>query len=85
MALPILIVAAITMVFVLGFYFDRKRRIEFRKTFPPLTDDEFVQRCGPGTDPEVALKVRGIIATQLGIPPEEIYPDHRFIEDLKAD
>ena len=57
----------------------------FRGKYPPLSDDEFLDRCKPGTNRDVALKVRAIIADQLAIPPNEIYPEHRFVEDLKAD
>ena len=51
----------------------------------PMSDEEFIAACGPGTDPEVALGVRRIVSEKLSIPYEEIYPSHRFIEDLKAD
>jgi|688.fasta_scaffold1673650_1 hypothetical protein len=51
----------------------------------PMSDEEFIAACGPGTDPEVALGVRRIVSEKLCIPYEEIYPSHRFIEDLKAD
>ena len=30
----------------------------FEKRFPPISDEEFVARCTPGTDPAVALRVR---------------------------
>ncbi len=53
--------------------------------FKPLTDEEFVARCKPGVKAEMALKVRSIIADQLCIPPEEIHPEHRLVEDLRAD
>lgn len=83
MMIPSLIILIVTVACV-GFYRDRQQRIEFRMKFPPLTDEEFVQRCGPGTNPEVALKVRDIISSSLGIEPEEIYPEHRFVDDLDA-
>jgi hypothetical protein len=52
---------------------------------PPISDEEFLSRCKPGTDPAVALRVREIVADQLAIRRETIYPEHRFVEDLKAD
>lgn len=52
---------------------------------PPLTDEQFLARCRPGTRPEVALKVRKIISEQLFIPVEQIYPEDRIVEDLGAD
>ena len=33
----------------------------------------------------VPEKVRGIIAEQLGVKPEEVTPEAKFIEDLGAD
>ncbi len=56
----------------------------FEQKYPPLTDEEFLQRCAPGTDPEVAFTVRRIIAEQLCIPVERIYPDQTWA-DLLAD
>ena len=47
-----------------------------------LSDDEFLARCHPGTDPVIALKVRRIVADQAGIQYERIYPSSRFVEDL---
>ncbi len=81
----IFIFMAVALICSLGWYLDSRQRAEFRKKFPPLTDDEFVERCGPNTDRQMALKVRNIVATQLNIPSAEIYPEHRFIDDLHAD
>ena len=53
--------------------------------WPPISDDEFMDRCEPGTSREVALKVRRIISKQLGVPYEQVYPEHRLVEDLGAD
>jgi hypothetical protein len=61
---------------------DQKRS---RRRFPPISDDEFLARCAPGTNPQVALKVRRIVADSLGVEYERIYPSSRFAEDLGAD
>jgi hypothetical protein len=53
--------------------------------FPPISDEEFLARCSPGTDPEIALKVRRIIADSLGIEYERIHPSMRFVEDIGTD
>lgn len=42
---------------------------------PPMSDEEFIGSLPVGTDPEVALKVRGIISEQLGIDRELIRPE----------
>ncbi len=56
----------------------------FVEKFPPISDAEFLTRCRPGTDPDVALKVRRIISESLGVDYERIYPSSRFVEDLGA-
>ena len=55
------------------------------RTVSPISDQEFLARCRPGTSPEVALKVRRIVAEHLAVKYEQIYPSTRFIEDLGAD
>ncbi|PQO27476.1 hypothetical protein C5Y96_18240 [Blastopirellula marina] len=52
--------------------------------WPPISDDEFIRRCSPGVDRELALKVRRIVAEQLGVDYERVYPEQRFVEDLGA-
>lgn len=58
---------------------------KFNRQFPPISDDEFLARCTLGTRPEVALKVRRIVAHSLAVPYEQIYPSTRFVDDLGAD
>ncbi len=50
--------------------------------WPPISKDEFMRRCRPGTNRERALKARRIIAKHLGIDYEQIYPEQSFVEDL---
>ncbi len=57
----------------------------FDTRFPPISDDEFVARCGPGTDRDVALKVRRIVSDQLSLPYDQIHPSASFVDDLYAD
>lgn len=64
--------------------FGTDRHTQWQEKFRPLTDEEFLSRCSPGVRPETALKVRAIISDQLGIPVEQIHPEHRFIEDLNC-
>ena len=54
----------------------------FEERFPPIDDDEFMRRCGPGTNREIALRVRRIISECMGIGYYHVYPEHRFVEDL---
>ena len=56
-----------------------------REKWPPISEDEFIRRCSPGVNRERALKVRRIISEQLGVEYERIYPEQRFVEDLKCD
>ena len=57
----------------------------FKRRFPPLSDAEFVARCTPGTNPDIALRVRKLVAYRLGVEYERIYPSTRFVEDIGAD
>lgn len=57
----------------------------FRKKFPPITDEEFLSRCIAGTNPDIALKVRRVVAESLGVDYERIYPSSRLGEDLGAE
>ena len=61
---------------------EAKRSRDFWRRWPPISEDEFVAKCSPGTNRERALKVRRIISEQLGLPYERIHPDQRFVEDL---
>jgi hypothetical protein len=64
---------------------ERRKRIAFEERFPSISDAEFVSRCAPGTRPEIALKVRRIVADALGIDYERVYPSSRLIKDLGAE
>jgi hypothetical protein len=53
--------------------------------YPPLTDAEFMDCCKTGTDPKVALRVRRIVADNLGASYDRLAPSTSFQEDLGAD
>jgi len=63
----------------------RRRAKKWRKQFPPISNQEFLERCTPGTNPYIALKVRKILSECLGVEYERIYPESRLVEDLGAD
>lgn len=75
------IVVVVGVLYVIG----KAEQAEFRRKFPPITDDEFMARCKPGTNREIALKVRRIVSTQLGVDYERIYPESSFVNDLGCD
>jgi hypothetical protein len=56
----------------------------FSERWPAIDDDEFVRRCPPGTDRNIALAVRRIVSTQLSIPYEHIHPEQNFVDDLNV-
>lgn len=58
--------------------------IPFEEQFPPRSDAEFVERCGPGTNAAVALKVRRLLSDCLGVDYERIHPSARIVQDLGA-
>ena len=49
---------------------------------PPIDDEEFLRRCRPGVNPEVALKVRQILCDVSGVDYEQIYPEAELVRDL---
>ena len=54
----------------------------FDQEWPPISDEEFLELCGPETDPKIALKVREILSKVSGIEENQIYPDQRLVSDL---
>jgi hypothetical protein len=61
------------------------KEVEFQEKFPPITDDEFVARCTPGTSRRVALAVRRLVAEHLGVEYARVHPSCSFVDDLGAD
>ena len=57
----------------------------FNARWPPIDDEEFMSRLKPGTSRTTALRTRQIIAEQLGVPYEQIYPEQHFVDDLWCD
>jgi hypothetical protein len=83
---PLALAAVMFVVLVLVFRIaDRMRKAAFEARFPPISDEEFVARCTPGTSPDVALRVRRIIAKHLAVEYERVHPSMNFIEDIGAD
>lgn len=66
-------------------WMDRNRQHQFQLQFPPIDEDEFLRRCGPGVNAAIALRVRRIISEQLNVEYERVYPEHRLVEDLGCD
>jgi len=78
-------VVVIVGVIVTQLFWEKRRRAEFEEQFPPISDEEFMALCDPGTNPAIALKVRRIISDQLGVEYERIYPSSSFVNDLGAE
>ena len=57
----------------------------FNQRWPAISEDEFVAKCGPGTDRDKALRVRVIISEQLGVDYDRIHPEQNFVQDLGCD
>ena len=70
------------IIFLLIWTWEAKRYRDFERRWPPISDDEFVAKCSPGTDHQRALRVRRIIAEQLDIPYERVHPEQSFVDDL---
>ena len=82
---PILFLAAVFLIFVVWWIAMIRNRATFQERFPPISDAEFLARCRPGTNPEVALKVRKMVAEYFALEYERVYPSMTFIEDIGAD
>jgi hypothetical protein len=84
---PQIVAVGLGLAVVLGLLWlstiwEARKRAVFAERFPPISDAEFMERCPPGTNPKVALKVRRIVADQLGVEYERIYPSSSFVNDL---
>ncbi len=78
-----IVIFFIGILFVLiAFVWDKREQAAFEARFPPISDEDFLASCRPGTDPAVALRVRAIVADCVSIEYERIYPSSRFVEDL---
>ncbi|HEX3152396.1 MAG TPA: hypothetical protein VHR66_30260 [Gemmataceae bacterium] len=85
MAYVIIVIAVVLVLLVVAVLRPQIQWQSFEERFPLMTDAEFVAHCSPGTNPDVALKVRRIIAAHLAVDYERIHPSTRFIDDLGAD
>jgi hypothetical protein len=80
----IIAVSAVVIIAVLKWISIQRER-DLNSRFPPISDDEFMALCRPGSNREVALKVRRIVAKCLPVEYEQVYPSTAFIDDLGAD
>jgi hypothetical protein len=83
--ISILTCLAVLVVVTIGVAMANRSRADFEERFPPISDEEFLARCRPGTDPKVALKVRQIVAEYFAIEYERVHPSMTFGGDLGAD
>lgn len=81
--------AAVGLCFVLailiGIFVAIQRRNSPVTSLRPVSDEEFVRLCGTGTDPDVAIHVRRVVARVLGVDYKHMRPTDRFVEDYGAD
>ena len=82
---PFLSGLVILIVFAIMIICGMKQHDAFKKQFPAISDAEFLARCNPEITPQVALRVRRIVADNLGVEYDRIYPSTRFAEDIGAD
>ena len=80
-----LIAAILFVIWWLFSWLESLEPSEIGSEYPPISDDEFLARCDPGTSKDTALKVRRVISESLGVPYESIHPEHRIVEDLGAE
>lgn len=75
-----LICAGVLLAAVLLLVLGVRDRTTFNERFSPISDAEFLARCSPGVNPQIALKVREIVAEYFGIEYERVHPSMRFID-----
>jgi len=78
-------VLLLACVLTIAIVCDRRDKAKFNERFPPLDDDEFIRRCRPGVNRDIALRVRRSISGALGIEYDRIYPEQSFANDLFYD
>lgn len=81
MNLFIQLLVILLVLFVIAFFSMAQSKRWYEK-WPAIDDEEFLARCPAGTNREVALKVRRIVAEQTGVEHEHVYPDQSFVDDL---
>jgi hypothetical protein len=62
-----------------------RKHDRFLERIPPISEAEFAALCRPGTDPDIALRVRRVLAESLAVDMERIYPSSRLLADLGAE
>jgi hypothetical protein len=85
MILGVVAIAAVVIAILFVFICEQRDRESFNACWPPISEDEFMDACPPGTDRFVALKVRRIVSEQLGFDYARLHPAMRFVEDLGLD
>ena len=73
--IPVAVVVLLLMLFWIGEWLCTPT-----KQIPGISDEEFMARLPRGTDREIALKVRTIVAKQTGVKREYILPDTKFVD-----
>ncbi len=85
MILGVVAITGVVVVILFVLICEQRDRESFTKSWPPISDEEFMAACPPGTDRFIALKVRRIVSEQLGFDYSRLHPAMRFVEDLGAD
>ena len=80
--LTALCLIAAAVLLAVGIWLERRKRSNFENKWPAISDDEFLAACSPGTSRDTAIRVRRIIAEQLGVPYKRIHPDQHLVDDL---
>lgn len=81
MNLFIQLLVILLVLFVIAVFSMAQSKRWYEK-WPAIDDEEFLARCPAGTNREVALKVRRIVAEQTGVEYEHVYPEQSFVDDL---
>ena len=80
-----IVIAVVITAFILLARLSKIASDDWNRRWPPISEDEFMERLPPGTDRSVALRTRLIIAEQLGVEYDQVYPEQNFVNDLGCD
>lgn len=82
---PLLVAVGVLLTCCLVSRFSHQEPKEPRRDMSrTVSDEEFLAACSV-KDPDVALRVRKVLADCLGLDEHEIHPEDRIVQDLGAE
>ena len=80
MVTSIAFIVAVVVAIAICMVGEIRRAQKIRAKYPPISDEEFMAKLPPGTSRDIAMRVRSIVAEQMGVDRERIHPDTKFTD-----